>query len=107
MPNHVFISYSSVDGVELALRLANDLPNGLPPFKAWVDKQELHPGLAWDDQIAEAIRGCKCLLIVISEDSVGELSVTKEEWTYALRGKNESETTNQPVFGCGNNQIGQ
>ena len=51
MSDHHFLSYSTVDGYDLALKLADDLAAGPPPFRAWLDKRELQPGLDWDDQI--------------------------------------------------------
>ena len=41
MPDHYFISYSSVDGADFALRLTDDLQSGPPPFSAWLDKRQL------------------------------------------------------------------
>ena len=49
------MSYSSVDGSEFALRLADRLAVGLPPYTAWVDRRELQPGSEdWDDQVVKA-----------------------------------------------------
>jgi len=50
-----FVSYSSVDGSEFALRLADRLAVGLPPYTAWVDRRELQPGSEdWDNQVVKA-----------------------------------------------------
>ena len=73
MADHFFISYSTVDGGDFALRLADELDAGPPPIPAWVDKRRLRPGEDWDDQIVDAIRTCKGLLFVMSLDSVAVL----------------------------------
>ena len=50
-----FVSYSSVDGSEFALSLADKLAAGPPPYAAWVDKRKLQPGREdWDDQVVKA-----------------------------------------------------
>jgi hypothetical protein len=88
MADDYFISYSSVDGADFALKLADDLQAGPPVFPAWLDKRKLHAGIAdWDVQVFEAIKNCKCLLFVMTQDSIDELSVAKDEWTFALRYK--------------------
>ena len=87
MSGHHFISYSSVDGLDFALRLNDDLTAGPPPYPAWLDKRRLQPGPDWDDQIAEAIRSCDSLLFVMTRDSVKRQSVCKHEWEYALKYK--------------------
>ena len=84
MADHFFISYSTVDGGDFALRLADDLDAGPPPIPAWLDKRKLRPGEDWDEQIVEAIRTCKGLLFVMSLDSVTDTSVCKNEWVRAL-----------------------
>ncbi len=92
MPNHHFISYhfisySSADALDFALKLANTLVIGPPSFPAWLDKRELHPGDDWDSQIAEAIKLCESMIFVMSRDSVEDESVCKQEWTRAFRYK--------------------
>jgi tetratricopeptide (TPR) repeat protein len=85
MASHHFISYSSADGQDFALRLAADLEaNSIP---VWLDKYELKPGLDWDEQIVGGIQTCETLLFLMTNDSVNPLSVTKNEWTLALKYK--------------------
>ena len=81
----LFVSYSSVDGLEVALRLADALVAGPPSHPVWVDRWKLHPGLEdWDDQIDEALRSCRAVLFVVTADSVTSTSVCKNEWARAL-----------------------
>ena len=87
MANHYFLSYSTADAADFALRLADALTAGPPSFPAWLDRRELRPGDDWDEQIAEAIRGCKGLLFVMTRDSVTDNCVCKQEWTRALKYK--------------------
>ena len=87
MANHYFLSYSTADAADFALRLADELTAGPPSFPAWLDRRELRPGDDWDEQIAEAIRGCKGLLFVMTRDSVTDNCVCKQEWTRALKYK--------------------
>lgn len=87
MSGHHFISYSTVDGADFALQLADELTVGPPELPAWLDRRELQPGDEWDTQIVDAIRICDSLLFVMTADSVEDESVCKQEWTRALRYK--------------------
>src|SRR5215213_6164336 len=87
MAGHHFISYSSVDGFEFALRLADEIVAGPPPFEAWLDKRELQAGQDWDTQIVDAIRTCDSFLFLMTRESVEDLSISKQEWVRALKYK--------------------
>ena len=87
MPDFFFISYSSVDGKDFALKLADELAAGPPAIPVWLDKRALRPGEDWDEQIVEAIKTCKGMIFVMSADSVRPDSVCKNEWVRALRYK--------------------
>jgi tetratricopeptide (TPR) repeat protein len=87
MSDHFFISYSTVDGRDFALRLADELFAGPPPFAVWVDQRRMRPAEDWDDQIVEAIKTCKGMIFVMTMDSVRPTSFCKAEWTRALRYK--------------------
>ena len=82
-----FISYSSADAGEFALRLRDELEAGPPSIPVWLDKRDIHPNQDWDEEIAEALKTCSSLLFVMTRDSVGKQSVCKREWTRALRYK--------------------
>src|SRR5579885_582600 len=82
-----FISYSSADGEEFALRLRDELEAGPPSIPVWLDKRDIEPGQDWDEEIAEALKTCSSILFVMTRDSVGKQSVCKREWTRALRYK--------------------
>jgi tetratricopeptide (TPR) repeat protein len=83
MPHH-FICYSTVDALDFALRLHEELTAGPPPFEVWLDKHRLRPGFDWDSQLVEALRLSETLLFLMSPDSVEDGSPCKEEWTRAL-----------------------
>ena len=87
MSDFFFISHSSVDGKNFAIKLTDELVAGPPVIPAWLDERNLRPGEDWDEQLAEAIKTCKGMIFVMSEDSVRPDSVCKNEWVRALRYK--------------------
>jgi tetratricopeptide (TPR) repeat protein len=87
MDDHVFLSYSKVDGSAFVLRLVDPLTAGPPPFSVWFDQRRLRAGAAWDRQLVEAIRECRAVLFVMTRDSVLDSSVCKREWIRALKYK--------------------
>jgi len=84
---HHFISYSTVDGQDFALRLSNALEAGPPHIPTWVDQRKLQGGPDWDRQIVEAIRDCDSLIFIMTRDSVEDESECKSEWVLALKYK--------------------
>jgi len=84
---HYFVSYSRIDAADDALWLADRLAEEPSPFLVWLDKRKLRPGEDWDEQIVEAIRVCRGLLLVMTKDSVRPNSTCKREWTRALQYK--------------------
>ncbi|HEY6968362.1 MAG TPA: tetratricopeptide repeat protein [Candidatus Angelobacter sp.] len=87
MSDFFFISYSSVDGVDFAVKLADELSAGPPAIPVWLDKRNLRAGEDWDEQVGEAIKTCKGMIFVMSADSVRADSVCKNEWVRALKYK--------------------
>ena len=79
-----FISYSSADAEEFALRLRDELEAGPPPIPVWLDKRDIESGRDWDVEIDEALKVCRSFLFVMTRDSVEDESVCKREWTRAL-----------------------
>jgi tetratricopeptide (TPR) repeat protein len=82
-----FISYSSADGQEFALRLRDELEAGEPSCPVWLDRRDIQTGQDWDTEIVRALQGCPSLLFVMTLDSVEDASVCKNEWTRALKYK--------------------
>ena len=88
MAEDFFISYSRVDGADFALRLADELEAGPPPYSVWLDQREMHRSRQdWDDQLTEAIQTCEGLVFVMTSDSVRVGSGCKDEWVWALKYK--------------------
>jgi tetratricopeptide (TPR) repeat protein len=84
--DYFFISYSGGDGTELALRLADALVGGSPPHQVWISARHIRAG-HWDQQLHDAIRDCRALILVMTKDSVRNNSSCKYEWAAALRYK--------------------
>jgi hypothetical protein len=77
MIRHHFISYSPSDGQNFAIQRCDVLTVGPPSYSVWLDKRDIRPGSAWDEQIVEAIRTAESLLFVMTRDSVDNQSVCK------------------------------
>jgi tetratricopeptide (TPR) repeat protein len=79
---HCFISYSTIDGLDFARRLANKLEGS--GISVWFDKDDLKPSMDWDIQIDHALKTCRMVLFVMTRDSTHEKSVCRQEWSRAL-----------------------
>src|SRR5690242_15241190 len=77
MDAQYFISYSSVDGHEWALRLRNNfIAAGM---KAWLATEDIRPSSRWEDEIDDALRDCKAIFFLITLESVNRESETRKE----------------------------
>ncbi|MGH9372521.1 MAG: toll/interleukin-1 receptor domain-containing protein [Vicinamibacterales bacterium] len=78
---HVFLSYAKADGAEFADRLKGDLQrNGI---KVWMDDSDLSVGDRFPEQIKNALREAKAVLVVLTPGAV--LSAYVEgEWHEAM-----------------------
>jgi hypothetical protein len=85
MNRHHFVSSSSADAQDFALRHCEELAHGPPTIQVWLDKHELVAGSDWDDQIVEAIRDCASVIFLMTRGGVTSKSVCKKEWTTAYR----------------------
>ncbi len=73
--SHCFISYSNGDADDFGPQLAMELEGGHQFVEAWFDKRDIKPSQTWDERVPEAIKTCKCLLFVMTKDSVAENSI--------------------------------
>lgn len=70
-----FLSYSRADA-DVALRFANDLET--LGVALWVDRRNIRPSEHWDRAIERAIRGCRCMVIMLSPRAVASENVADE-----------------------------
>jgi hypothetical protein len=87
-----FISYSPVDGEEIALTLGDQLAAGPPSIPIWLAARNLQAGIDRDEQIVHALAGCGGLLYVMTTDGVHPDCECRQEWTRALKYKKVQET---------------
>lgn len=80
--DHVFISYGRADGVDFAKRLAKDLDQD--GHKVWIDLKGIEPGGPFDVRIEQAIRSASVVFAVMTESSLREKSVCRDEIVFAL-----------------------
>jgi hypothetical protein len=82
-----FMSYSHVDGEDIALRLGNQLAAGPPRIPVWLDQRNLQPGIDRYAQIVEALKDCRGLLYLMTQDSTDLNCPCTQEWIRALKYK--------------------
>ena len=84
---HCFISYSNGDADEFGPNLGIELEGGYPYIETWFDKRGINAGSTWDEKVPDAIKACKCLLLVLTKDGVAKNSICAEEYDLAFRYK--------------------
>lgn len=87
MDGHFFVSYSRADAADVGTGLRDRFLADSPPYRLWVDKRDMVAGVDWDDQIDDAIQGCRALLLVMTPDSVRRGSGCRQEVAWALKYK--------------------
>ncbi len=73
--SHVFVSYSRKDSEtvdHIVARLDED------KFDTWIDREEIHGGDLWREEIVEAIDNAYAFVLMLSPDSVASDNVRKE-----------------------------
>lgn len=65
---HHFVSYSRAGDSVFVKKLKDELENGQPRFRVWVDQSEMQPG-PWPRQLEDAIDSCRSFLLVVSEET--------------------------------------
>jgi serine/threonine protein kinase len=72
----VFLSYSRKDSAVMQ-RICADLRS--KGVKVWVDEESIEPGTPmWESAVANAIRGAKCLVVILSPDAEQSVWVGRE-----------------------------
>jgi hypothetical protein len=75
----LFVCHASEDR-DAALSIVRDLEQRKVP--CWIAPRDVHPGLPFDDEIAEAIEGCKGMLLIFS-DHCNDRDYVRREVTVA------------------------
>ena len=71
----VFFSYARADS-DFALKLSKDMRSA--GAELWIDQLDIQPGERWDEAVENALKGCPCLLIVLSPAAVASDNVLDE-----------------------------
>jgi hypothetical protein len=71
----IFVSYSNKDASFVHVEIKRLERQG---YKVWYDKGELQPARFWAEEIRQAIAGCTCFMVFITEDSVLSHNVCDE-----------------------------
>jgi len=82
-----FICYSSQDGGDIALKLADQLAAGPPSIPVWLDQRKIQPGIDHYQQVLQALRDCQGVLYIMTSDSVNPNCPCMSEWIRALKYK--------------------
>jgi len=81
----IFLSYARADS-EIALKLTRDLKTAGVPM--WLDQLDIPPGERWDRAVEAALASSKCLVVILSPNSVSSENVM-DEASYAMDEKKE------------------
>jgi len=81
----IFLSYARADS-EIALKLTRDLKAAGVPI--WLDQLDIPPGERWDRAVEAALESSKCLLVILSPNSMSSENVM-DEASYAMDEKKE------------------
>lgn len=84
----IFLAHASEDKVAVRKLYRKLKENGLEP---WLDEENLHPGVRWDDEIKKAIKNSRIFLACISNNSIAKSGYVQKELRMAL-----AELENKP-----------
>ena len=76
-PLHIFISYDSRDS-KAVLRLYKKL-KAEPEFKPWLDRDNLEPGDAWQDELFDALKRSDCAIVCLSKQSINNKGFFRDQ----------------------------
>lgn len=95
-PYDLFVSYAHQDQ-ELVLPAVNDLTQLRPGIKIFLDQHELDHGAAWQQQIYDALAGCRRIAAFFSPAYLAS-KMCQEEYLMARIRHREEEGVLFPVF---------
>lgn len=78
----LFISYSTRNKADME-RLLDALYQQQPQLRIFVDRQELHAGMAWQQEIYDALEACRKVVCLLSPDYLAS-KICLEEFNIAL-----------------------
>lgn len=76
-----FLSYARADGSQAAIRLRAELE--AMGFDVWRDVEDMQGGLAWKEQLRDALRQVDAVLVLLTPESTASRTV-EWEWETAL-----------------------
>jgi hypothetical protein len=81
---HHFVSYSPADSRDFAATLSTDLERSQTTVRTWLDQRDLRSENDWAEETDEALRTCRSLIFVLSEDSARSNCRCAHEWRRAI-----------------------
>ncbi len=85
LANRHFLSYSTLDGSDIAMDLYWDLTCLYPSVPVWIDRRQIRPSVNWKKSIREAIEVTRSFILVMTPESVEEDSASGKELSAAQR----------------------